>query len=632
MRSHALLALSALVTLLGASGCSGKPCGGSAYDSANAGAPQNASSRAPSPSENAGAAAPADASRAVSEADIVQLDHEQNRIYAMSKSGSLAIVDASKPNTLTLMGKSGLSGEPFEMYRRGDILLTMSNGGSGADGHPVPVVLDGDGSFPPAPDAKASALLSAVDVSDPAKAHTVATFRVPGEIADSRIVGNVLYLATFEDGQCYGCTTNVARTLVTTFDIAIPTAPKQIDQIVFANPAGQGFNYAWSTPWKRSIVATNERLYVGGLASNADTTTDEGVIQVLDITDPSGHLTVGAKVITAGPVLSRWQMDESNGVLRVISQRGAGRTSNGESFPDVDTFRIESTQSLVRLGHTTLTLPRQEGLKTVRFDGPRAYAITFNQTDPLFAIDLSDAAHPAQKGELSMPGWMYYLEPHGDRVIGLGLDRNDQAGNLNVSLFDVSNMATPTLVQRVSFGPTNMYEDYSITNGVLAEDQDRIQKAFRVFEDGLIAIPFSGAGSTTTATGNGCSTQGSGIQLVDWTRTSLTKHAMLPVSGNARRAIRRDSAVAKELIAVSDSNVSSFAIDLKDAPKQTANVVIGTCVTRTTPNGTGVGGGGGGRVGGGDYYPGGGYGGRDYAYGSSGTGSSSSPWRGALCN
>jgi hypothetical protein len=620
MRSLAYLALPAFVTLLGASGCSGKPCGSSFSDASNAG--EKSSASPPSASANAGAAAPADASRAVSEADIVQLDHEQNRIYAISKSGSLAIVDASVPAKLTLMGKTGLSGEPFEMYRRGDILLTMSNGGSGSDGNPVPVILDGDGTVPPAPDAKASALLSAIDVSDPAKAHTIATFRVPGEIADSRIVGNVLYLATFEDGQCYGCTTNAARTLVTTFDIANPTTPKQIDQLTFASPAGAGFNYAWSTPWKRSIIATNERMYVGGLASSQDTTTDEGVIQVLDITDPTGHLTVGAKVITAGPVLSRWQMDESNGVLRVISQRGAGRTGNGEKFPDVDTFRIESTQSLVRLGHTTLTLPRQEGLKTVRFDGPRAYAITFNQTDPLFAIDLSDPVNPAQKGELSMPGWMYYLEPHGDRVIGLGLDRNDQAGNLNVSLFDVSNMATPTLVKRVSFGPTNMYEDYSITNGVLAEDQDRIQKAFRVFEDGLIAIPFSGAGTSGTSSGSSCSAQGSGIQLVDWTATSLTKHAMLPVSGNARRAIRRDSAVAKELIAVSDSNVSSFSIDLRDAPKQTADVVIGTCVTRTTPNGGAVGVGGG-RPGGGDYYPGG----YDRAYGDD----SGSVWNGTLC-
>lgn len=235
-----------------------------------------------------------------------------------------------------------------------------------------------------------------------------------------------------------------------------------------------------------------------------------------------------------------------------------------------------------------MSLPRQEGLKTVRFDGARAYAITFNQTDPLFTIDLSDAAHPAQKGELYMPGWMFHLEPRGDRVIGLGLDRTDKTGNLNVSLFDVSDMAAPKLVQRASFGPTDLYEDYQITNEVLAEDQDRIQKAFRVFDDGLIAVPYSradkngrsGCDSTVQAPGAG------GVQLIDWTRTSLTRRALLPVKGNARRAIRRDSATLHELIVVSDSNVSSFAIDQRDVVKPTADVVIGTCVPRTTPTGT----------------------------------------------
>ena len=278
-------------------------------------------------------------------------------------------------------------------------------------------------------------------------------------------------------------------------------------------------------------------------------------------------------------------MDEHEGVLRVISQRGAGRTSNGEKFPDLDTFRIESTSSLPRLGHTTITLPRQEGLKTVRFDGLRAYAITFNQTDPLFALDLSTPANPAQKGELHMPGWMYHLEPRGDRVLGLGLDRTDRSGNLNVTLFDVSDLSAPKLVERVSFGPSNMYEDYMITNGVLAEDQDRIQKAFRVFDDGLIAIPFSGG---TGYGGDAC--KGGGVQLVDWTRSSLVKQALLPVSGNARRAIRRDSEQMKELIAVSDSNVSSFQIDQRAAVKPTADVVIGSCVARSTPNGGPVGG------------------------------------------
>jgi hypothetical protein len=534
---------------------------------------QNGAVFAPAPS----AAHDESAARLITEADIVQLDAEQNRLYAMSKNGTLAIVDAAKPGALALLGKTSLSGEPFEMYRRGDVLLAMSNRSVKGNGQLQEILPEGAPAR--ADDPTESAVIASVDIHDPAKAKTTATLPVPGEIADSRIVGNVLYIASYENGQCYGCA-KLPRTVVTSFDVTTPLAPKQVAQVIYTTPSSTGgFNAAWSTPWKRSIIATTTRLYIGGLSSNPSSTTDEGEIAVLDISDPAGKLVPGATIATAGPIMSRWQMDENGGVLRVVSQRGAGRTQNGEQYPDIDTFRIESSKSLVRLGHTTMRLPRQEGLKTVRFDGTRAYAITFNQTDPLFTIDLSDAAHPTQKGELQIPGWMFYLEPHGDRVIGLGLDRTDPSGNLNVSLFDVADLTKPSLVKRVSFGPTGIYEDYMITNGVMAEDQDRIQKAFRVFPDGLVAVPYS--------SGSRCQQGGSGIQLLEWSGSSLVKRGVVPMSGNPRRALRRDSDALKELIGVSDSNVSAFSIDQRDAPKQLADVVIGTCVEHATPMGFG---------------------------------------------
>lgn len=595
MRATTRLALSAVVLVAGAAGatgCSGSQCASAFSDgAAQPSSDQNAGKGSPL-GGNAAPPSAAEASRAISEADIIQLDHEQNYVYAISKSGSLAIVDASQPGRLTLLGKGALPGQPFEMYRRGSTLVTMSNNGVDANG----VVLSAGGTEggagstgsgpaappPAAPDPRGSAVISAVDVTNPASIRTLASFKVPGEIADSRVVGNVLYLATFENGQCYGCEASQPRTLVTTFDIANATAPKMIDQVVFLSPNG-GSNGPWATPWKRSIVATQERLYVGGLASSAITTADEGIIEVLDISDPTGHLVRGAKITTSGPVLSRWQMDEHDGVLRVVSQRGAGRTANGERYPDIDTFRIESSSSFARIGHTTMTLPRQEGLKTVRFDGARGYAITFNQGDPLFTIDLSDPANPAQKGELHIPGWIYHLEPRGDRLVGLGLDRNDNSGNLNVSLFDVSDMTAPVMLKRESFGPTSAYTDKDITSGVLAEDQDRIQKAFRIFDDGLIVIPYSSGDQYAQ---DSCQSQAGGVQLMELTTSSLTKRALLPVRGNPRRAIRRDSAVSREVIAVSDSNVTSFSIEQRDVVAQTADVVIGTCVPRaTSPNG-----------------------------------------------
>lgn len=581
MRLSTRLVLSAAVVAMGASaslGCNGSKCGAmdvfSAGPDRNAG-PPNAGST------GTGSVEPASAARAISEADIVQLDHEQNRIYAMSKAGTLAMIDASKANALTLLGKVGLSGQPFEMYRRGDILLTMANHGVSPDGKvaaPLP-----EGALPPPPNERDGALISAVDIKDPANAKSIASFQVPGEIADSRIVGDILYVATYENAQCYGCAP-APRTLVTTFDVSNPSAPKQIDQIGFGLPINAAQNTAWDKPWKRSVIATTGRLYIGGLSDTPlSATSKEGVIDVLDISDPSGHITRGASIATPGPIMSRWQMDETDGMLRVVSQRGAGRTRNGEAFPSIDTFTIESSKSFLPLGHTMMKLPRQEGLKTVRFDGTRGYAITFNQTDPLFTIDLADAANPVQKGELVIPGWVFHLEPRGDRLIGLGLDRTDPAGNLNVSLFDVADLAKPTMLERVSFGPTGHLADESILNTVLAEDQDRIQKAFRIYDDGLIAVPFTssmksyyGSQDVTYA----CSQNGlvrGGVQLIDLGRTSLTRRAALPMAGNARRVIRRDSATTKEIIGVSDTNITAFAIEQRDAIKINADLAIGTC-------------------------------------------------------
>lgn len=566
MRQSFRLALTAAALISStAAGCKSPFCNDVAFSAS--GDERNAGS-AP-PVDNAGnAAAPQEASRAIAEADIVQLDQEQLRIYAMSRSGTLAMVDAATPGKLALLGKTSLSGEPFEMYRRGDVLLAMSNRGVTGSGQVKEPLPPDEGFTITAPDPTASALLSAVDVSNPANARTVATFKVPGEIADSRVVGNVLYLATYENASCYGCATN-ARTLVTTFDVSDPLAPKQIDQVGFA---GSPANY------KRSVVATSARLYVGGVAANADTASDEGQIDVLDITDPGGHLVKGAKITVPGPITSRWQMDEHEGFLRVVSQHGVLRTRNGEKYPDIDTFRIDSSASFARVGHTSMSLPRQEGLKTVRFDGARAYAITFAETDPLFTIDLSDPTAPAQKGELVIPGWVFHLEPRGDRLLGLGLDRRDASGNLNVSLFDVSDMTAPTMIQRVSFGPSYGYSDQEITSGVLAEDQDRIQKAFRIFSDGLIAVPYSAPAWGTDA----CRSGASGVELLSWTPSSLTRHATVPMSGNPRRAVRRDSDAMQELIAISDSNVRAFDIDTRSAPSQTADVVIGRCTPRTS--------------------------------------------------
>ncbi len=82
-----------------------------------------------------------------------------------------------------------------------------------------------------------------------------------------------------------------------------------------------------------------------------------------------------------------------------------------------------------------------ESLYGVRFLGDVAYAVTFEQIDPLYAIDLSDPSDPFIAGELEVTGFSDFLHPVSDDLL-LGLGRSAEGG-IKLELFDVSNIAQP---------------------------------------------------------------------------------------------------------------------------------------------------------------------------------------------
>jgi hypothetical protein len=502
----------------------------------------------------------ASAERAILEADIVQT--AEGRLYAMSKSGSVAVVDVSMPGRLTLLGKTRIAGQPFEMYRRGNFLVTMSMNAFEKDGRPV--AFQDESRWPePVPDRSSAVIV--LDVTAPEAMVPVATHVVPGNIDDSRVVGDVLYLVTTESSSCWSCTR--ARTRVTSYSLGDAARFEKIDDASFKPP--------WKNSSSRSVSMGKDRVYLGGSVDGSSPSSSEGVIDVVDISDPHGRLAPGAQLRVPGPIYTRWQIDERGDVLRVISQPGASGSTAGSAMPSVDTFQIESSASFKALGHAEMSIPRDEGLRGVRFDDDRAYAITYERTDPLYVLDLSDPTAPRQRGELHIPGFVFHLEPHGDRVLGVGVDSDDSNGALNLSLFDVSDLDRPTMLKRVAFGERGRLENDGIAKTQLAEDYDRIQKAVRVLDDGLVVIPFSGT-SGRYGTGDTCDSVTSGVQLVEWKGDSLTKRAFLPLRGNPRRAFENQG----ELITVSDSNVRTFSLADRDRAVPTADVVIGTCVSR----------------------------------------------------
>ncbi|KYF78575.1 hypothetical protein BE20_07785 [Sorangium cellulosum] len=489
-----------------------------------------------------------DPERAITEADIIQV--KDGKLYALSQYAGLSVIDISRRDRLKLLGRYQASGMPFEMYLRDGIVYAMFSSWT-------QYLYDEDtGEYT----YSESSRIEALDVSDPADIRLIGSFNLPGTISDSRIVGDVLYAVTLENNYCWGCGSS-PNTTVTSLAVGDPEAIRVVDKMSFSDNDPYGYG------WRRSVTVTQERMYVSGIEWDG---TDEGhsTIQVIDISDPSGDLVEGTTVEATGQIQSRWQMDEHEGVLRVVSQPGLWW--NNAAQPGVQTFAVASSQELTPLGYTELRLPKPESLRSVRFDGDRAYAITAEQTDPLFTIDLSDPEHPAQLGELEMPGWVYHMEPRGDRVLALGFDNASTEGSLHVSLFDVSDLTAPTMLERVHFGGSW---------GSFAEDQDRIHKAFTILDDlGTILVPYSGWEQRGDI---GCGTYKSGIQLIDFTADTLTKRGSAPARGQARRAFVHD----ERLFAVSDQEVGTFNIDDRDAPVEVADLTLTTVVSNAVVTG-----------------------------------------------
>jgi hypothetical protein len=142
-----------------------------------------------------------------------------------------------------------------------------------------------------------------------------------------------------------------------------------------------------------------------------------------------------------------FRMSEHNGDLRLVATQ---YDWGNEDFVDHQLFILRESSTRPDL-EIISTLPNanrpeeigkpNEVLYGVRFLGDVAYAVTFEQIDPLYAIDLTDPADPFIAGELQVTGFSEFLHPVNDDLL-LGLGRSID-GAVKLELFDVSNITQP---------------------------------------------------------------------------------------------------------------------------------------------------------------------------------------------
>lgn len=173
----------------------------------------------------------------------------------------------------------------------------------------------------------------------------------------------------------------------------------------------------------------------------------------------SGDLQYKATGEVTGQVLNQFSMDENGDNFRIAT------TKNQVWSQYADEERNKSSSNLYVLDENLKIIGSLEGLAkgeriySARFMQNRAYLVTFKQTDPLFAIDLSDPASPKALGELKIPGFSNYLHPYDDTtLIGFGKDTGEtewggvRTKGLKLTLFDVSDVNQPKEIDTYLMG------------------------------------------------------------------------------------------------------------------------------------------------------------------------------------
>lgn len=189
---------------------------------------------------------------------------------------------------------------------------------------------------------------------------------------------------------------------------------------------------------------------------------------------------------------SDFRMSEHDGALRVLASQFDW---NIQDRVDHELFILRESATKPAL-EVVSTLPNanrpqeigkpNEALYGVRFTDDRAYAVTFEQIDPLYVIDLTDPEDPYIAGELEVQGVSDFLHPvNGNLLLGLG--RGAQSG-VKIELYDVSNIAQPLSRGSAVIGARGSYSEaiydrHAFTYQADVDGVDRFTIPANVFAD-----------------------------------------------------------------------------------------------------------------------------------------------------
>jgi hypothetical protein len=458
----------------------------------------------------------------IEESDLFKLDG--NHLYVQNPTTGFNVLDVTNPEKPRKLGNALSSGGTgSEMYIRGNQAIVLLK--TSSEKCVVPKGLDTKGwAF--------SSQVLIVDHTSKTHPKVLERYCLPGQLVASRTVDQVLYLVQ----------TNGSGSRAISLDISSPTSARLVKQVDLPN-AG------------KEIEITPNAIFVASRIPGKMSTT----VTYIEI-GPTGAMATRGTTDLDGQPQGRFHMQAHGDQFRIVTYNSYTRTSI------LHVLDVSNPDEITLLGWLD-NIGIGEKLYATRFDGDRAYVVTFRQTDPLWIISLEDPKNPAIIGELHVPGWSDFIFPRGDRLITVG--RGDAGGSLGLSLFDVSDPTSPRSVDQISLGDWSTKSEANVDHRAVTILDPEGQNPIVVVPHSVVSYKSS-------------------CQLLEMLRFVEVMPDRLQSRGQLQQTgtIRRTFMIKSSLFSISDEEVLSVDIGNLDSPAVNGRVTVGDGTAQNPNAGT----------------------------------------------
>lgn len=378
----------------------------------------------------------------VDEADIVKTDG--NCIYEYDSNTEYINIYKAAGEKTKKIGEINLNSYEMEMNQEGIYIqdgILVVTGGSYPD--------DVSDTYKTRENEYIRTLL--FDVTNPEKPQLLHKFFQDGALYSTRLEAGVLYLIS----QRYMDTKRLEEEREETY---IPKVQGKLvpeeDVIVQKNYNGCQYTIISSISLKKqeyvdrkAVLGGTENLYMGSeniYLADTDYYASSDSLQLMRISYKKGKMKKEAQGTAKGYFNDDYSMDEYNGYLRMVTTyyNDRGEQRNGLFILDENLKQVGCLKNLAK----------NEEIYSARFLGDTAYFVTYRNTDPLFAVDVSNPEKPKMLSYLKIPGFSSYLHPYSkDLLLGIGLETDEYSDvlGLKLSMFDISDPGDVKEVDKV---------------------------------------------------------------------------------------------------------------------------------------------------------------------------------------